>query len=129
MVNIEAVNFFRTAGDSRADLSLSNAIDTESNLSSEVFKDIAISLGISLAPYEHYYNLIDEQLLRKRNTIAHGEWLDLSADAFRGLADAVIKLLRMYKTDLENLASTTAYRLPLAALTDTIVAQGKVHLA
>ena len=48
--------------------------------------------------------------MKRRNGIAHGEYLDLSGEDFRTLADEVIKLLRMYKTDIENLASSDAYR-------------------
>lgn len=109
-VNIAAVEFFRSCAEERADLSLSNAINTQSNLKSEVFLDIAMSLGVTLDPYAAYSNLIDESLLARRNAIAHGEYLDLDADAFRKLADEVIKLLRMYKTDLQNLASLGAFR-------------------
>lgn len=109
-INIAAVDFFRRELDERADLTLSNAIDTKSNLSSEVFQNIAVSVGVATAPYDAYYNLIDESLLKRRNGIAHGEYLDLSGDDFRALADEVIKLLRMFKTDVENLASSDAYK-------------------
>lgn len=109
-VNIAAVNFFRNCAEERADLSLSNAINTQSNLKSEVFLDIAMSLGVSLTSYSSYSNFIDESLLARRNAIAHGEYLDLNPEAFKNLADEVIKLLRMYKTDLQNLASLGAFR-------------------
>jgi hypothetical protein len=109
-VNIAAVEFFRSGLEQRADLSLSNAINTKSNLKSEVFLDIAMSLGVPLDSYSTYSKLIDESLLARRNAIAHGEYLDLDADAFRGLADEVIKLLRMYKDDLQNQASLGAFR-------------------
>lgn len=109
-INIAAVDFFRNQLNERADLALSNAIDAKSNLNSEVFQNIAVSIGISTAPYDAYYNLIDESLLKRRNGIAHGEYLDLSGDDFRALADEVIKLLRMYKTDIEILASNSAYK-------------------
>lgn len=109
-VNIAAVEFFRSCLEQRADLSLSNAINTQSNLKSEVFLDIAMSLGVPLDSYSTYSNFIDESLLARRNAIAHGEYLDLDADAFKGLADEVIKLLRMYKDDLQNQASLGAFR-------------------
>lgn len=110
-INIEAVDFFRSRLADRADLSLSNAIDAKSNLNSETFENIALSIGVSAKSYDAYYNLIDESLLSRRNGIAHGEYLDLTAESFRTLSDDVIKLLRMYKTDIENLASTAAYKI------------------
>lgn len=113
-INIEVVDFFRRCSVERADLVLSNAIDTKSNLNSEIFENIALSIGIPVASYDAYYNLIDESLLSRRNKITHGEYLDLRADDFRGLADEVIKLLRMFKTDIENLASVSAFKIAAA---------------
>lgn len=110
-VNVSAVEFFRTCAGERAELSTKNAVDTRSNLSSTVFENIALSLGVSTTPYDSYYNLIDESLLARRNKIAHGEFLDLGADAFKEIADDIVMLLRMYKTDLENLASLDAYKI------------------
>lgn len=114
-VNIEAVEFFLDKLGNRAvfplsDSAMADAVNTESNLSSAVFSNIAISLGIELAPYEAYFNLIDEGLLMRRNRIAHGELLELTPDDFRDLADEVIKLMRRYKTDIENNASQDAFR-------------------
>lgn len=109
-INIEAVDFFRRCASERADLVLSNAIDTKSNLNSDIFENIAMSIGVPVRPYDSYYNLIDVSLLARRNKIAHGEYLDLRVEDFRGLSDDVVKLLRMYKTDVENLASVSAFR-------------------
>lgn len=110
IINIEAVDFFRRCAFERADLILSSAIDTKSNLNSEIFENIALSIGVPVGSYDAYYNLIDESLLARRNKIAHGEYLDLDADDFRGLADEILKLLRMFKTDIENLASMSAFK-------------------
>ena len=90
------------------------AIRTESNLSSTVFENIAMSIGVAFAPYAPFANLIDKSLLDRRNRIAHGEYLEVDEAGYSALADEVIKLLRMYKTDIENLASTGAYRLSQA---------------
>jgi MAE_28990/MAE_18760-like HEPN len=109
-VNIAAVEFFRTCLVDRADLALSGVVNTEHNLNANVFANIAVSVGVATDPYEPYFNLIDESLVARRNKIAHGEHLDLNANDFRLLADNVINLLRMYKTNLENLASTEAFR-------------------
>lgn len=113
-VNIAAVDFFRSCKDDKANLHMSNAINTKANLSSDVFCEIALSLGVETILYEAYFNLMDESLLSRRNKIAHGEYLDISPAGFRNLADEVIKLLRMYKTDIQNLASLGAFRLKAA---------------
>lgn len=110
-VNIEIVEFFRNSGGKQANISLSNGVNTESNLSSVVFENIATSLGISVDRYIAYANLLDKSLLERRNKIAHGEYLDIDAAAFEALADEVLGLLRMYKTDIENKASMNAFRI------------------
>ena len=48
-----AVDFFRTKMADRADLSLSNLIRTDSNLSSKVFANILVSIGIEAVSYTH----------------------------------------------------------------------------
>ena len=93
-----------------AKISLSNAINTESNLSSNVFANIATSVGVNIKKYAAHSNLIDESLLNRRNKIAHGDYLDLDIGAFEGLVEEVLLLLRQYKNDIENLASTAAYK-------------------
>jgi hypothetical protein len=93
-----------------------SAIDTESNLTSKVFANIAASLDIDTSWYETKFNLIDESLVRRRNKVAHGDYLDLEPDDFLSLADEILGMMRCYKTDLENAASTAAYRRPSAAV-------------
>ncbi|NMM11130.1 MAG: hypothetical protein HHJ16_12780 [Polaromonas sp.] len=88
----------------------------ESNLSSRVFENIATSVGVTLAPYSAYANLIDKTLVDRRNKIAHGEYLELGAAAYSSFAEDVVKLLRMYKNDIENLASMKAFLRPAVAL-------------
>lgn len=107
--NIEAVEFLRTSESLASVLALSTSVNTESNLSSIVFENIATSIGVTLAPYSAYANLIDKTLVDRRNKIAHGEFLELDVAAFLSLAEDVTKLLRMYKNDIENLASTKAF--------------------
>lgn len=109
-VNIGAVDFFRNSTGKQANISLSGAVNTEANLSSVVFENIATSLGVPMNQYVAYANLLDKSLLERRNKIAHGEYLDIDAAAFEILADEVLGLLRMYKTDIENMASMNAFR-------------------
>ena len=74
-----------------------------------MFENIALSIGINTQPYESRFKLMDESLLSRRNKIAHGEYLNLNADAWRNLADEVISLMRDFKTDIENAASRSAF--------------------
>lgn len=110
-ISIATLDFIRSELNEKAKLKMDSAIRTESNLSSSVFENIATSIGIDSSSYEARYNLIDESLLNRRNHIAHGEYLDLDPDEFRRLADEVLSLMRTFKTDIENAASTSRYKL------------------
>ena len=111
--NIEALDFIFTEINKPAKMAMSSAIDTESNLTSKVFANIATSLDISTASYETKFNLIDESLVKRRNKVAHGEHLDLPLPDFLLLADEVLQMMRNYKTDIENAASQQSYKRPL----------------
>jgi MAE_28990/MAE_18760-like HEPN len=108
--NIEALDFVIGELDKPARMGMSSAINTDSNLTSQVFVNIATSLDISIAPYETKFKLIDESLVERRNKVAHGEFIDLSLDDFLTLSDDVLQLMRWYKTDIENAASLANYK-------------------
>jgi MAE_28990/MAE_18760-like HEPN len=108
-INLEALQFIRASMQEKAMLQIASAVDTESNLSSAVFENIATSIGIDSSKYQAKFNLIDESLLKRRNKIAHGEFLDMNAKAWRELADEILDLLRTFKTDIENAASSSNF--------------------
>lgn len=110
LANIAAFDFVAMELNQRARLTMSSAIDTESNLSSSVFSNIAASLALDVTQYATKFNLIDESLVARRNRIAHGEYIDLSGREFGELVDEVTTLMRGYKTDIENAASLKNYR-------------------
>jgi len=107
--NTEIIDFLLTELSEKAALQMGNAVDTESNLSSSVFENIALSVGINPAPFKARYHLMDESLLKRRNFIAHGEHIDIAPDDYRKLADEVITLMRDYKTEIENAAAQEKY--------------------
>lgn len=96
--------------DERIHMKLDNAVNTESNLSSEVLRNILKGLGINLEPYESKFHMIDESLVSRRNQIAHGEYLDIGLSDWRTLADDVLALIKTFKHDIENQASQEGYR-------------------
>ena len=108
--NIQAIEFVISALGDKARLNMESAISTESNLGSTVFENIATAIGIDPQPYEAKYKLVDESLLKRRNHIAHGEYIDLDPQDCRTLGDEVISLLRAFKTDIENAAALGCFR-------------------
>lgn len=109
-LNIAAVNFVRDQLGERAKLKLDSAIDTASNLSSEVFRNILLSVGIDPSGYETRFNLIDESLVKRRNNIAHGDYLEVKKQDWANLADEVLLMLRQLKTDIENASTLAAFK-------------------
>ena len=87
------------------------SLDTESNLSSKVFMNLACWVGVDVGRYETKWHFIDIRLLKRRNSIAHGSGneLELTQDEFEELASGVVDLLRWFKTDIENAVGTGAF--------------------
>ncbi|MNT40152.1 hypothetical protein D3C72_1764470 [compost metagenome] len=111
--NIEAFDFIISEMGQPAYMQMASAIDTESNLTSKVFTNIATSLDLDVEKYTTKFNLIDESLVKRRNQVAHGEHMDLGGREFGELVDEILQLMRDYKTDLLNAASMEAYKRPI----------------
>lgn len=70
-----------------------------SNLKFEIFEDVCILLGINPLEFESMYrrgfdrniqHTIDKDLVGKRNSIAHGEYLSVSFEDYKKLYDIVV---------------------------------------
>lgn len=108
--SIAAIDFLMGELSGRAQLKIDSAINTASNLSSEVLKNLLLSVGFDEKPYETKNNLIDESLLKRRNFIAHGEFVDVAKSDWAILANEVISLMRNIKTDIENAVALKSYK-------------------
>lgn len=108
--SVGAVSFFRNNLGERAYLKLPGHVKTKANLNSEVFENIAKTIGMGTSDFASRYNQIDEALLARRNRIAHGEHLDLGSAPCQDLVDAVIQLLRKFKSEIERLSSENAFK-------------------
>lgn len=85
-----------------------DAVST-SNLSWKVLADILGLLGLKADAYETKKVLLEERLLAKRNGIAHGDLMAISADDYVDLHEAVIEILVAFHNDVLNAAAMQGY--------------------
>ncbi len=107
--SVAVVSYLLDELDKPIQLPRSEAVSTESNLSSTVFVNIVGWIGIDPTPYSSRFPLIDTTLLHSRNRIAHGEYLDIGSDRFFELAKDILEMLRWFKTDIENAVVGSAF--------------------
>ena len=108
-VYIPVCDFFVSELSQRAKLP-KDGISTSSNLSSAVFKEIILSLGLEFPPYSSKEKLIDEKLLKSRNEIAHGEYLTLEGKDYVELHTQVVEMLDLFRNQIENAAILEQYK-------------------
>jgi hypothetical protein len=101
--------FFLTGLHTQATIPWHSVINTKSNLSSSVFKEIVVTLGLDYTHFETKENLIDESLLWRRNNIAHGEFLEVGADLFFDLFDEITNMMKLFRNLIDNAATSKAY--------------------
>ncbi len=94
----------------RAKIPTKNVVDTQSNLSTKVLKEIMWCLGLDYEFYESKEKLIDLMLVGRRNHVAHGEAIEIGSDDFVEMVDEVLGLMNAFKNLLENSCITESYK-------------------
>lgn len=109
VVFTQVVNFLLTGLESKCSIQWDDAIKTQSNLNSDVLRNITCILGIDYALYETKEKIIDETLLRSRNEIAHGQYLLIEFEQYIELHHEIISLMDLFKDQIENAAVSKSY--------------------
>jgi len=102
--------FFDCEFQNQSNLPHKHIINTQSNLSSGILKEIINLLGLDPACYESKKNLLDKKLLEKRNQIAHGDYVIIDIDEYVELHEEIISLIELLKTQIENAVAQRKYK-------------------
>jgi hypothetical protein len=94
----------------KANLPTENIIKTQSNLNSNILKEILSILGIDYSQYELKEKYIDSYLLRIRNSVAHGQNPDITEIDFYELYTEITEILTSIKIEISNNASLAKYK-------------------
>lgn len=106
-------HFFLNKLESRASIPFKTAINTESNLSSKVLREIVWCLGIDYSPFETKEKFIDSKLLGRRNHIAHGQQIVINLHEYNEMRQTLIDMMTNFKTQIENCAVNKEYLIKL----------------
>lgn len=103
------VEFFRRKLSETATVPYKNTIQTQSNLSSIVLKDISTAIGVNYSLFVTKSALIDERLVANRNNIAHGQTLEIDVADFVAIFQEVTAMMELWRNELENACVTKRF--------------------
>lgn len=87
------------------------AISTNANLTSSIFIQIMLTLGLDYSQYETKFHLIDADLVEVRNSIAHGDKYSklVSKDSYIQIHEAVTDLISKISQQIVDSAINKGY--------------------
>ena len=86
------------------------AIDTQSNLNWNALREVLCVMGVSSDEYLSKRQIIEERLVKNRNSIAHGQRVNIDQEDYDNLHDVVVQLLDLFRNDLETAAEQGQYK-------------------
>ena len=87
-------------------------LDAESNLSSKVLKKLIVLVDIDYGLFKTKEKLIDENLLDKRNRIAHGERITIKLEEYTEIEREVRDLIDIFQKAIEDCVQQEKYKAP-----------------
>lgn len=103
-IYIQIISFLLNDLNQRANIPDENVIKTGSNLNSDMLKEMLTAIGIDYREYELKFNLIDSVLLKNRNSIAHGQYIQLHDIDYQNLYSEVLWMMDSIRTKISNAA-------------------------
>lgn len=109
-IHTQLIDFLSGDLNLSANLPTENIIKTQSNLNSNILKEILSILGIDYTQFELKEKYIDSQLLKIRNSVAHGQDPDITEIDFYELYQEITAMMTSIKNEISNNASLSKYR-------------------
>lgn len=94
----------------RFSINCENVVSAESNLNMRLLNTILNLVGLDNSRYEEKKAILDQRLLANRNSVAHGEYLEIDSGDYSSLHSDIIQLIDRFRTDVENAAVLGRYR-------------------
>jgi MAE_28990/MAE_18760-like HEPN len=109
-LHCQLVDFLLNKLNQRAAIPNDNVIKTGSNLNSNILREVLTTIGLDYSSYELKNNLIDGVLLKNRNSIAHGEYLELNEVNFNELYSEIFFIMEDLKNRITNFVILESYK-------------------
>lgn len=113
-VHTQLIDFLLGNLNIKANLPTENIIKTQSNLNSNILKEILSILGINYNQFELKEKFIDSQLVKIRNSVAHGQDPDIAELDFYELYNEITNMMSSIKNEISNNASLAKYKKTIA---------------
>lgn len=108
--HLEVTRFFMEQLTSQSALPFKEVVRSGGNLSSGMLREITDTLGLDYSAFATKEKLLDEVLLKSRNSIAHGEYLAFDSDRFRQLSADVLGMMETFLDQVSAAVSARAFR-------------------
>ncbi|APZ97300.1 hypothetical protein BWQ93_01430 [Sphingopyxis sp. QXT-31] len=105
----ELIDLILDSGNDRFSKINDDLINTRSNLNYEVLLELCHVCGINGSLFEEKSTFIDVVLLKRRNSIAHGEDTLVGVEEIDSLPDDTIGLMRTFSNELQTKAYLKGY--------------------
>jgi hypothetical protein len=109
-IHTQIVSFLLNELNQRASVPDENIVRTGSNLNSDILKEMLTMIGIDYTDYELKANLIDSVLLKNRNSIAHGQFIELDDVEYQSLHSDILNIMDDIRTKVSNAAVLESYK-------------------
>jgi len=116
------INDILDGGSGRFSYLNSDLVDTQSNLSTDVMKDICMICGVDSSHFEQNRSFLDVLLLKRRNAIAHGQQEYIQTNEIDEFVANLLALMAFFRNLLENKVYTKAYTAKSFAPADAVSA-------